>query len=57
MKQRGITSLEVIEVLQYPSKVERSYDEKLIAKGKVNNRELNVVFVRRKRYLKIITVR
>jgi len=56
MKQRGITELEVRQVLEFPNYIKKSFESRKEAVGEVNNREIKVVFVEKENYIKILTV-
>ncbi len=56
MKQRGITLLEVMHVLDFPLFVRNSYDETKQAVSIIHNRRIIVVFKTEENYIKIITV-
>jgi len=55
LRQRGITRMEVLHVLQYPDQVRKSRGLS-IAQGKVNGRELRVVISAHRTYIKVVTV-
>lgn len=56
MKQRGITSLEVEHVLQYPMYIKKSSEERKEAVGIVGNKAIKIKFIAIENYIKIITV-
>ncbi len=56
MKQRGITELEVEQVLQYPKYIKKSFQGRKIAEGEVNNKTIKVSFAEKENLIKIITV-
>ena len=56
LKQRGLTELEIEHVLEYPSYIKKSIEGRKIAEGEIKNRKINVVFVEKEKYIKIITV-
>ena len=56
MRQRGITSLEVVFVLHHSFRVQKTYNGKQIAIGELNSRTIKVVYIEKEKYLKIITV-
>jgi hypothetical protein len=56
LKQRGITKLEAEQVLFYPLYIKKSFFERKIAVGVVNNRTIKVLFVEKKNYINIVTV-
>ncbi len=56
MKQRGISELEVEHVLQHPSYMKKTFEERKEAHGTVQNRSTIVVYFETENYIKIITV-
>ena len=56
MRQRGITGLEVEQVLRYPKYIKKSFEGRKIAEGEVNNRRIKISFVEKENFIKIITV-
>ena len=56
MKQRGITELHVEQILQHPSYVKKSFEERKEAVGTVENRIVKVIFIETESYIKVITL-
>ena len=56
MKQRGITDLEVVHVLNYPSYVKKSFEGTKEAAGTINNRNVKIKFIEIENYIKVITI-
>jgi hypothetical protein len=56
MKQRGITELEALYILQFPLYVKNSADGTKEAVAMLNNRRIKIVFIHRVNYIKVITV-
>ncbi|MBI2583263.1 MAG: DUF4258 domain-containing protein [Candidatus Aenigmarchaeota archaeon] len=56
MKERGISLLEAEHVLRYPKYVKKSYEGRKVAVGEDGNKEIKVVFIEEKSYIKVITV-
>ena len=56
IKQRGITKLEIENVLNYPEYIKKSFDNTKEAYGEVKNRRLMVKFVETETYIRIITL-
>ncbi len=56
MKQRGITSLEVFDILKFPRLIKKSFSRRQEYMGFVNNRKIKVVLIKKEKYIKIITV-
>ncbi|MDP4012201.1 MAG: DUF4258 domain-containing protein [Candidatus Nanoarchaeia archaeon] len=56
MKQRGITSLEIEQVLEFPVYIKKSFEGRKIAFGIVRNCNIKVSFKEEESYIKIITI-
>lgn len=56
LKQRGVTELEVEHILKYPGYIKKSFEGRKTAVGEVNNRQIKVIFIENKNYIKVITV-
>ena len=56
LRQRGITELEVAHILNYPNYVKKSFENRKMAVGEINNRKVMVVFVEKENFIKVITV-
>lgn len=56
MRQRGITELEVQQVLEQPTYIKKTFEGRKEAAGEVNKRLIRVEFVTKENYIKIITV-
>ncbi|PIN79925.1 hypothetical protein COV16_01700 [Candidatus Woesearchaeota archaeon CG10_big_fil_rev_8_21_14_0_10_34_8] len=56
MKQRGITNLEILHVLQYPIHIRKIHEGRREAVGLVRNRKIKIIFIHGRNYIKIITV-
>ena len=57
MKQKGMSRLEIVYVLQYAYHVIKTRKGRKVAIGGINNRTIKVVFVETKKHIKIITIR
>ena len=57
MMQRGITELEVINVLQSPHYIKKSFEGRKEALGNVKNKTITVIYIEIENYIKIITIR
>ncbi len=56
MKQRGITYIEIEQVLKQPNYIKKTFEGRKEALGKVKNRTIKVEFINMENYIKIITV-
>lgn len=56
LRERGITELDAEHILKFPDQVRRSYYGRMVAMGHINFREIKVVFVKKEKYIKIVTV-
>ena len=56
MRQRGITELDVEDILKHPDYVKKSIKNRKEAVGETRNRTIKVVFIEKESYIKIITV-
>jgi hypothetical protein len=56
IKQRGITKLEIFHILQFPVYIKKIHEGRKEAVGIVNKRRIKVIFIQKRKYIKIITV-
>ena len=56
MKQRGITELEIKYMLEHPTYVKKTFEDRKEAVGIIKNRMIKIVFFETESYLKIITI-
>ena len=56
MKQRGITELEIVQILKHPFYIKKSFEGTKEALGEINNRLIKIKFIEIENYIKIITV-
>lgn len=56
MKERGLEEWEIEYVLQHPSYIKKSFEDRKIAVGEVKNRHIKVVFIEEESYKKVISV-
>jgi len=56
MNQRGISPLEIEQVLSQPSYVKKSFEGRKEAVGIVKGRELKIKFIETESHIKVITI-
>lgn len=55
-KQRGLTEMQILEVIERPEYVKTTLDGRKIAVKEVQRRFVTVVYVEMENYIKVITV-
>ena len=56
LRQRGISELEVKQILDHPDYIKKSFEGRKEAVGEVRNRLIKIEFIEKDNYLKIITI-
>ncbi len=51
MKERGISEWEVNYTLEFPNHIRKSFNNRLIAVGELNNKRIEIIFIRKDNYI------
>ncbi len=56
MEEREIEEWEVKHLLEFPSHIRKSFNDRMIAVGEIGNKKIEIVFIEKENYKKVITV-